>query len=109
MGAFDIIVRESKLPAKGKIQEIYLAQTQQMRLIAEAAQEAMDEVSNVHGYATFKTVSTLAAMEVLRKAALEGQAPETVPDGDFREEYKTLMKEITKIAGDQITEQLRRR
>jgi hypothetical protein len=98
----EIIPHTRNLPIIDQRVHRELARTNdQMRLIAERAKSAMDEISGVHTYAEYKLVTTLAAADLLRKA---GSAADSTPVAEtaayhqLRETYLAAMNQVAQNA-----------
>lgn len=104
----ELVIWNTQLPVDQQVQAELVHHVDQMQLIAEVAKEAMDEISNIHGYAEYKTVTTLAAAEAIRKAAtLNGTgAIEEVAHKQRTLRYLERTNQIIELASGKIVRQV---
>lgn len=101
----NIVRRQGNLPnlrIEGKVAREVERQMAKMERITDLAIAAMDEVSNVHSYGTFKAATTLSTGQVIKQAAGALSLEERAALGHLDWEYLREMAAISKKAGSNI-------
>jgi len=100
----EVVVWQQTSPLAQYVQKQAARHIGNMQLIAEVAKVAMDEVSNIHGYAGYKVATTLVAAEVIQKVAASGElTPDLAAASQQQaEEYLAQMSQIAQSAGAKI-------
>ena len=101
----DMVLWEGKLPVERKLAKTLALHCGTIHLVAEVARVAMDQVSDLHGYAEYKVVTTLAAAELVQQGASSSVEP--IPLEGAARSYRTKsyldgMTRITETADARI-------
>ena len=101
----EMVLWEGTLPVERKLAKALELQCGTIHLVAEVARVAMDQVSDLHSYADYKVVTTLAAPGLTPRGASSSVEP--TPLEDAARIYRTKiyldgMTRITETAGGRI-------
>lgn len=99
-----MVPRRPIYPTQIQVSRQMRRQINRINRIAESARVCMDVVSETHGYAMYKAVSTLAAGQIIKQAAAGTcrTASQRMQADYLQQLYLHDMLQITQQAGDRI-------
>jgi hypothetical protein len=94
----EIIVWQEHPIAESNVAEQLRAHITSMRLAAAVAKAGMDGVSDIHAYAAFTGVASLAAGEAVRKQMAPDQGRSPLDEATYLFRNKKLLDTLNRIA-----------